>query len=660
MTKRDALKTFKASLNLIGKFRQAMSLFFIYALVCVPLLTTELAVQKAHGQITFGCYLNQAFAGHIFQFCSVGNLRTELEAQAVDDVIQFYNLPATDAERQRVIGFARNEVRGFLFSRFLALLKKPNPTADEQSGINEFLRRMKQRRVLAAQKAIEEYNKWNQTACRGYAPPAPYIYERPAACYGIGGYFSSVKPPSFEEFQQFGSVIAYADLTTPQAQDIATQTTQSIGVGVGAGLAVVGGVVGAAIGATITFSTLSALLPFAAFSQTVLGLSGASIFGAQTAAFAASTGSGAVGATALAGPAAIIILALTAAVMEGISVGEAAQLPGKLQEALDKANNNNFNQFNFTYDDISMQQIYGEFLMATLPDFPGSGVPAATANDRQFSYHLTGSTTYYASPTIEYLDWDGICHQARLSGGWFVDKNTVTNVEKQTLSIQYIDWNNKLRIASRSGAQFVLTDASDINGSKRADELEFKSCGGTYRGAKIKFEQIALILNPQISFNCRVDNFEDGSQNLTLGKVTGAGDAPSSLSVTVNNGTSATVNGITLSNLYINGNYEIIAKVLSDNVPIPSPATNFTIRVSNGGGISKGLLTSRRFTTAFCRVTKSLRFTKAARRAKSPPKLRPRRRSTAPARSESPFAAARAACSIRLTTARPSKQLRNF
>lgn len=591
--KRDALKKFKASLNLIGKFRQAMSLVFIYALVCVPLLTSENAVQKVSAQITFACS-SEPSADFIFQKCAFDAYGKTLEDQAVGDVIQFYNLPDTQAERDRVKSFARNEVRGFLFTRMLALLKKPNPTSAEQAGINEFLRRMKQRRVLAAQKALEEYNKWNQTACSGYAPPAPYTYKRPAGCYGIAGYFSSVKPPSFEEFQQFGSVIAYADFTTPQAQDIATQTTQSIGVGVGAGLAVVGGVVGAAIGATITFSTLSALLPFAAFSQTVLGLSGASIFGAQTAAFAASTGSGAVGATALAGPAAIIILALTAAVMEGISVGEASALPGKLQEALDNANNNNFNQFNFTYDDISMQQIYGEFLMATLPDFPGSGVPAATANDRQFSYHLTGSTTYYASPTIEYLDWDGICHQARLSGGWFVDKNTVTNVEKQTLSIRYIDWNNKLRIASRSGAQFVLTDASDINGSKRVDELEFKSCGGTYRGAKIKFEQITLVLNPQISFNCRVDNSGDGSQNVTLGKVTGAGDAPSSLSVTVNNGTSATVNGITLSNLSINDNYEIIAKVLSDNVPIPSPATNFTIRVSNGGSSATGTVSLKK------------------------------------------------------------------
>lgn len=591
--KRAALKKFKASLNLTGKFKQAMAMFFIYTLVFVPLLTSETAVQKVSAQITFACS-SEPSADFIFQRCAFGAYGKTLEDQAVGDVIQFYNLPDTDAERARVMGFARNEVRGFLFTRMLALLKKPNPTSAEQAGINEFLRRMKQRRVLAAQKALEEYNKWNQTACSGYAPPAPYTYERPAACYGIGGYFSSVKPPSFEEFQQFGSVIAYADFTTPQAQDVATQTTLSIGVGVGAGLAVVGGVVGAAIGATITFSTLSALLPFAAVSHTVLTASGALFIGAETAAFAASTSSGAVGAIALAGPAAIIILALTAAVTEGISVGNASALPGKLQEALDNANNNNFNQFSFTYDDISLQQIYGEFLVATLPDFPGSGVPAATANDRQFSYHLTGSTTYNASPTIEYLDWDGICHQARLSGGWFVDKNTVTNVEKQTLSIRYIDWNNKLRIASRSGAQFVLTDASDINGSKRVDELEFKSCGGTYRGAKIRFEQIALILNPQISFNCRVDN-QDGSQNVTLGKVTGADDAPSSLNVTVNNGTSATVNGITLSNLSINGNYEIIARVLSaNNVPIPSPATNFTIRVSNGGSSATGTVSLKK------------------------------------------------------------------
>ncbi len=48
--KRDALRKFKASLNLTGKFRQAMSMFFIYALVVVPLLTTDIAVRQAHAQ----------------------------------------------------------------------------------------------------------------------------------------------------------------------------------------------------------------------------------------------------------------------------------------------------------------------------------------------------------------------------------------------------------------------------------------------------------------------------------------------------------------------------------------------------------------------------------------------------------------------------------
>ncbi|CAN5401761.1 hypothetical protein BH20ACI1_BH20ACI1_02820 [soil metagenome] len=566
--------------------RQILSAFFIYAMIFVPLVSTPGVIQEAHGQIRFcGNYADQ-----IFQNCPFGGLESILEDEAVGDVIQFYNLLDTPAERDRVKSFARNEVRGFLFTRMLALLKKPNPTASEQRGIDSFLRRMKDRRILAAQKAIDEYNKWYQTQCSGYTPPAPYTYERSSACYGLAGYFSSPSPPSFEEFQQFGSVIAYGDLVTPEAQNVSAQTTINIGIGVGAGLAAVGGTVGAAVGATLTFSALTAILPFAAFSQTVLGLSGASIFGAQTAAFAASTSSGAIGATALTGTVAIVILALTAAVMQGIQVADASQLPGKLQDALNQAQNNTFTPFDFVYDDVSMQQIYSEFLASTLPDFPGTGVPPISSNDRQISVRLNNSTVYSTTSSIVYLDWSNVCHEARLSGGWFVNKNTQTNVEKQTLSIQYLDWNNKPRIASRSGAQFILTDAGNVNNSQRVDELEYKSCGGTYLGAKIKFEQITLVLNPQITFDCSVNDLFDNSLSRVLGKVANAGDAPANLIVKVNNAASATVNGITVSDLSINSDYEIVGKIKSQNAPIPSPLSAFTIKVTNSVGSASGTI----------------------------------------------------------------------
>jgi hypothetical protein len=584
MTRREAFKKYVASLNLTARFRQAMSIFFIYALAVAPLLTSELAVRKAYGQFPVDCS-STPLPEHIVQRCAIGSLRVALEAQAVSDVIEFYKLPNTPAERARVISHARNEVRGFLFSRFLTLLKKPNPTPAEQDGINNFLARMKQRRVLAAQKAIEEYNDWKVNACNGYAPPAPYTYPRPIECYGMAGLLSTPKPPSFEEFQQFGAVHAYGDLMTAEAQDITSKTTQQIGVGAGAGLAVVGGLVAGSIATSISFIGLTAILPFAATAQgiSVGAASLATINIGVPANFVASSASGTVGATAIGGPLAVVIIALTAAVMQGIAVGEESQLPGKLQDALNKAQNDNFNQFSFTYDAISNQQIYSEFLAATLPDFPGTDVPPASPNDRKFLRRFNNGTGYETTPVIEYVDWNGKCHEARLNGGWFVDKELATNVEKQVLSINFMDWNNRPRVASRNGGQFILTDALNLNNTTLVDEIGYKSCSGTLLAAKIKFEQIALLANPQVSFNCR-DSQSGDSQTVILGKVTGAGDPPASLAVTVNDQASATVNGITLSDLYVDDQYQIVGKEMTTpSQPVPSDA-DFTIKVSNSIG----------------------------------------------------------------------------
>lgn len=578
-----------APLNLFEKSRRALSMFFIYALIAAPLLLPDIAIQKVNAQTNDGCS-SAATPQHIFQYCSVGVLRAELEAQAIDDVIKFHKLPNTSAEKDRVRSYARNEVRAFLFARFLALLKKPNPTPAEQDGINSFLARMKQRRILAAQKALDYYNDWRNRACTGFEPPAPYTYERSAACYGIGGYFAGPTPPTFEEFQQFGAVVAYGDLMTPQAQDVSALTTQLLVYSAGSTAAIAGLGTGIALGSLVSFGTISAIAPFAGSVVTY------SATGVPTLIIpAASANSGAIGSGIVAGPVAVLILALTVAVMRGITVANESQLPGKLQDALTQAQNDNFNQFSFTYDDISNQQIYSEFLAATLPDFPGTGTPAATPNDNQFTFRYKNETNSSVNPSIGFVGWDGYYYDARLSGGWFVVRSSERGGDdKQSLSIKYLDWNNQQRVATRSGAQFIVTDPQNFNGATLTDELQFKASrlagSAQYASAKIKFQQINVVMNPQIDLNC---NFNNGF-SATLGTVTSAGDLPSNLAVKVNDQTTATVNGITLGNLTVNDQYEIVGTITAPgNLPLPT-AGDFTIKVSNSLSSATQILTLKK------------------------------------------------------------------
>ncbi|MDQ4121851.1 MAG: cohesin domain-containing protein [Acidobacteriota bacterium] len=571
MSSRFLWNKITASFELKEKFRQLLSLVFVYALVFVPLLTFDSAVPRAQAQVGNTCGES---AEQIFQNCpfgpAAGSFPQDLTNQAINDVIEFYKLPATLESRNLVLKYARNEIRSMLYARLLAVLKKQSPTASEQAGIDGFIQFIKARRVLAASKAIEEYNKWNETKCTTYQPPAPYTYEIPGGCNRLAGFFNPPKPPSFEEFQAFGAVRAYGDLFTPQAQDVSQKTTAGIAAGVGAGTAALGGIAAYAAGTAVTFGTLSAILPYAGIA--ISPITGSFVFPA------AAASSGTIGGTAAAGPAAIILLAVAASVIEGIAVANASQLPGKLQEALTNAQNQHFTQYDFTYDEASNQEIYGAFLRATLPDFPGTGAPAPSASDLSFITRTDGASGTANNNTITYVDWDGVCRIARLSGGWFVDKKVSDGVELMQLSIRYLDWNGEKRIASRNATSFLLTTPGNVNASEKVSELTYKDCNGVKRGASIKFQQLKAYLKELERIGCGTGS---NTQTRILGSILERSQPAVNMTVTANGASSATVSGITINNLTVNSNYDITANI-SSNSDVPIPTTvNFTIVVNN-------------------------------------------------------------------------------
>lgn len=573
--------------------RRMLAAFFVYALVVLPLVSPGGAVQKAQAQITFNCS-NTPDAQFIFQRCPLdATLEYTLTQLAIDDVIALYELPASD--RDNVMKHARNEVRAMLYVRLLQLINKPNPTAQEQQAIAAFTQRIKEKRIEAAQKAKAEYHRFQSTNCRAYHPPSPYTYNPGYACYSnFAGSFSGPKVPSFEEFENFGAVLAYGDLTTIEAQTVSTQTTQGIVAGAGIAAAGIGAAAAAAIGSTITFGTLAAIIPTAGISFTVVGAATASGTIVVPVLPAAGAASGAIGASAAAGPAAIILLAVTAAVMQGITVANQSQLPGKLDQAItDKQNETIDIRGLVNGDDAQKQEVYGAFLRITLPEFPDNETITPSANDPIFTYS-TPTVAATDSNSLTYTPWTGQSNtennEARLSGrSWFlVHNDNINSPYRMRLSINYQGENGELLTARRRGREFVITRPENPAATVVTDTLKVRFSNTVYTYKVKPSVPLAVAGNGKVEIGCGIQGYDDQTgesyYEVRLGRILDTGGTPpNQLTFSVNNGAQATVGNFTLRNLAFsqtNGVNYIVARAYLANDPF-GEAANFTIKVQN-------------------------------------------------------------------------------
>ena len=601
--------------------RRFLSAFFIYALVIVPLISSDGLIQKAQAQIVFNCS-NTPDAQFIFQRCPLdATLEYALTQQAIDDVIALYELPAT--ERDNVIKHARNEIRAMLYVRLLQLINKPNPTAPEQQAIAAFTQRIKEKRIEAAQKAKAEYDRFQSTNCRIYQPPSPYTYNPGYACYSnYAGSFSGPKVPSFEEFENFGAVLAYGDLITPEAQTVSTQTTQGIVAGAGIAAAGIGAAAAAAIGSTITFGTLAALIPTAGISFTVVGAATAGGTIVVPVLPAAGAASGAIGASAAAGPAAIILLALTAAVMQGITVANASQLPGKLDQAIvDKQNETIDVRGLINGDDAQKQEVYGAFLRITLPEFPDNETITPNADDPIFTYS-TPTVAATDSDTMAYTPWTGASNtennEARLSGrSWFLVHNGGSNSPyRMRLSINYQGENGELLTARRRGREFIITRPENPAATLVTDTLKAKFANTVYTYQVKPSNPLAAAGYSKVKVGCGFQYPDDQTggtyYNVRLGRILDTGGTPANqLLLSVNGGAAATVGNITLKSLgitqtdgvnYIDGRAVIANDAFGESA-------DFNIKVENNGGDTQTFLTTLNRTAVIDTFPKNLPVT---------------------------------------------------
>ena len=596
------LKLQKA-LRLKQRVRQALSLVFIYALVFTPLLSIDGVIQEARAQIIIE-FCNQTYASRIFQFCPLDSpVETTLTEQAITDVLALYELPASD--RPLLLKHARNEVRAQLYVRFLEMINKQNPTPDEQRAIAAFAQRIKEKRIESAQKAKAEYDRFQSTSCRTYRPPSPYTYNAGYGCYSpLAGVFSR-SSPSFEEFQNFGAALAYEDFATPEAQAVTTQTTQSIVAGTGIAAAGIGAAAAAAIGSTITFGTLSAIVPFAGLSFATVSAATASGTAVVATLPAAGAASGAVGASAAAGPAAIILLAVVAAVMEGINVANQVELPGKLDQAItDKQNETIDLRALAGGDDAQKQEVYGAFIRITLPEFPDNEAITPNQSDPIFTVS-TPTAAATDSNAMTFLPWDGNAlnlTEARLSGrSWFLVRSSSNpnSGYRLRLAINYQGENGELLTARRRGREFVVTSPGNPNATVVTDTLKIRFADTVYSyKVKPNAALLAVAGASKTDFGCTPgqNNPETGEYlyAVLLGKILDTGGtAPNQLTFAVNGGAQATVGNLTVKNLGVRtvaGVNYIAADVSADNA-VFGESSNFMIKVANNSEDTQFLTT---------------------------------------------------------------------
>ena len=199
---------------------------------------------------------------------------TQLESQAIDNLLELHRLPASD--RSRIKAWERDAVRGLVFAKLMAMiLKDPaDRTPGEQELVDAIEDFVNLRRVRAAQFSLSEYDRWALNPCT-YGPPhgLPAFHDY-AWCAGTGVLLRGVISPSLQEFLQFGYAEVYQDFKPGGiAHDVAAQAALWVGV-VGGFLAIAAGVIAATIGVSLLVGTATAfaLFPFAVIKGTIAGV----------------------------------------------------------------------------------------------------------------------------------------------------------------------------------------------------------------------------------------------------------------------------------------------------------------------------------------------------------------------------------------------------
>ncbi len=465
--------------------------------------------------------LNQPlYAATAAQMSSLENLETE----AVNNITAAYGLSPSDSDS--VLSWGRADADAELYALLLQASSTPActtgqalglgcRTTDQQNAVDWLNTVLQRQAVAAAQNAGLEYVKWagldqsqyqslldsnagdsalqtflsgtpenyNLTGSNGaplapsqfaqsaggwcvYQAPAPYTSQYTGntdpTCVAVCPFICNPPTPSYNQFVNWGEADANYSLLNSEAYQSAST---SIAIGLGVTLPLAAAAAAAAPGAVLTalfaaeaeLDALAASAVVGATSSTGAASAAAAAAGVDAAiSFSAGTGVVTVG---------VVLAAIATAVLEGITVVNAAQLPAELASLITNAATTAPDAASVLGSTDGGTTLYSLFVGATLPtpsnqtcdntpQVIGSSnlgpvygpagnclnptpVPAPSSTDPLFLVQAAGSSTPHTSPTITWTDAaSGTTTTARLHETWFIENESV-----QTLHITYTDWN---------------------------------------------------------------------------------------------------------------------------------------------------------------------------------------------------------------------------
>jgi len=272
----------------------------------------------------------------LIQGAILGNPWYNIEREVVSGLLDLHALPAD--QRSRLLRWERNAVRAGLWTRVELILGKTHAqrTEDERGIVASLNQMFKQMRIDCAQKSIEEYIRWLQNPNQFY-PPEPFTYNRPPpGNQNLYYLYGGPKPPAFQEFQAYGPLVYYRSYVDEAVfARIASETAERNKTLVNVLRAETSAIAGGAIAGTIVTAVAAANLG-AALAGTIAGeaiIAGIAPFAVQIGAQSLATLGASMGGTIIG----VVVLAVVTSVFEGMAVTDAAALPGKLNEALQRA-----------------------------------------------------------------------------------------------------------------------------------------------------------------------------------------------------------------------------------------------------------------------------------------------------------------------------------
>jgi hypothetical protein len=476
-----------------------------------------------------------------------------LEAQAVANVIKGHGL--TDADTDAVKTWGRYDALAELYTLVVAAVNASNRTTDQQNVADWVGAAGQQISIGAAQAAGREYVKWaglnplkfeallksdtSEDTLKTFLQQTPLNYDNPnislakagwciyrspdpystdykgwqtspqcngAPCSSVLG--CSAPTPTYDEFVKWGQATSAATiLNSAQFQQTGAQLGKAIGVAVAVAAAIPAAAIAPAL--LVGVPTAAQIAAFAAEGTDIV-LTSVTPF---TAALS--------GVAAAAAVVAIVIFAVVTAVIEGMHVIQASELPGQLAELITDSYTTTVDPSTLLTSSDGGTSLYTIFVGAILPEplptvcdnsgglppgvtFSGDtweapriplclnapAIPEASGLDPHFLVKADGDSRETPATTISLRDSSGVATSVRLSKTWFVTQ--ANGVTTQELRLEYVDWDGKNQIAwllgnSTDGYGFVSFSPPESISSQTLDPDTCADQGLCSSGESLKF-----------------------------------------------------------------------------------------------------------------------------------------------------------------------------